>query len=81
MRWMIVALLLAILLVDVGYKAWATRPYTVTGWALESSPNVLRVEFTNPGGGRASIDVPSVRLNDCYRRIGIGFKIPNECQP
>jgi len=81
MRWVVVAVLLTVLIVDVGYTALVTRPYTVTGWHFEGAPNELRVEFTNPAGGRATIGVPGFKVTDCWHRLGLGYKVPAECQP
>ena len=85
-RYLIAALLVVILLADIGWKTWNERPYIVTGYSIQElapgrSDVLLTVRYSLPRGNEGRWEVISgTGANQpyaCWAVVQIGHRIPN----
>lgn len=82
-RYLIAALLLVLLVADVGWKAWETRPYVVTGFDRTFVGNNVfeRIHYRVPGGGVGTVLYPASPAGaKCTDKAAVGYSLPVECR-
>jgi len=82
-RYFVVAVLLAVLVADLGYRAWSQRPYVVTEWSIDYSRSQAAglIRYRLPGGGIGTVILPAIfqysPSGNCWEKARIGQALPD----